>query len=239
MEQRRFPVSTYDLRCVLDKHAKDYLSVRQIVAGLPACLRQQLGLAQGLSTADILKKLAPLLNESLQVYHKGSAVYIGQKWAPTEWILRRLQRSPRLSPKRLGLGLPMARPDYIAALNILLEAGTLLCTFQDNHTPVLTLAGTPSPGQPVVEAAADDRRAFYAAYHSLGQGRSFVRIHRLRQALPWPRERFDRQLLALRADYTIELHGGDPSLLTAEEIRQSYTSADGTLSIALSWRGKT
>ena len=73
----------------------------------------------------------------------------------------------------------------------------------------------------------------------MGHGRSFVRIHRLRDALPWPRERFERVLRELVADYTLELHGGDPSVMTAEELRQSFTAADGTLYIALSWRGNT
>ena len=43
-------------------------------------------------------------------------------------------------------------------------------------------------------------------------------------------------LRALLADYTVELHGGDPSVMTEEELRRSFT-ADGTLYIALSWRG--
>ena len=58
-----------------------------------------------------------------------------------------------------------------------------------------------------------------------------------RDALPWPRERFDGVLRALLADYTVELHGGDPSVMTEEELRHSFTDADGTLYIALSWRG--
>lgn len=239
MEQLHFPVMAHALQSVLDKQAKDYVTVRQIVQGLPARVRQQLGLVKSLSTADILKKLTPLLNESLQVYHSGASVYIGRRYAPTEFILRRLQRAPRVSPKQLGLGLPMSKKDYIAALNTLLEAGTLVCTFKENHTPVLRLAVSALPDQTVPETGADDRQAFYTAYNTVGQGRSFVRIHRLREALPWSRERFDRFLLTLLAEYTVELHGGDPSLLTAEDIRQSYTSADGTLYIALSWRGKT
>ena len=61
--------------------------------------------------------------------------------------------------------------------------------------------------------------------------------HALRDALPWPRERFDGVLRALLTDYTVELHGGDPSVMTDEELRHSFTDADGTLYIALSWRG--
>ncbi len=239
MEQRHFPVMAHALQSVLDKHTKDYLTVRQIVQDLPAHVRQQLGLAKSLPTAAVLKKLTPLLTESLQVYHSGTSVYIGRRSAPAELILRRLQRSPSMSPKQLGLGLPMSKQEYLTALNTLLEAGTLVCTFKENHTPVLRLATPARSGQTASGAGEDDRSIFYAAYHAVGQGRSFVRIHRLREALPWPRERFDRLLLTLLAEYSVELHGGDPSLMTAEDIRQSYSSADGTLYIALSWRGTT
>jgi len=39
-------------------------------------------------------------------------------------------------------------------------------------------------------------------------------------------------------DYTVELHGGDPSLLTAADLHNSYTDEHGTLFMTLSWRGR-
>src|SRR2546428_526217 len=42
------------------------------------------------------------------------------------------------------------------------------------------------------------RHQFWNAVHRLAQGPHEVRIHRLRQTLPWPRERFDAMLEALR-----------------------------------------
>jgi hypothetical protein len=148
-----------------------------------------------------------------------------------------VQQRPGLSPKQLGLGLPLLKRTYIAALNDLLGAGTVVCTFKDNHMPMLHLSSH-LPVQGAVQASAgDDRLAFHTAYRAVGHGRSFVRIHRLRDVLPWPRERFDRVLRALLMDYTVELHGGDPSVMTDEELRHSFTDADGTLYIALSWRG--
>jgi hypothetical protein len=92
-------------------------------------------------------------------------------------------------------------------------------------------AKTPSTGPE------DVRAAFKAAYDQAGQGRDFVRIHRLREVLQWPRERFDQVLVDLRADYTVELHGGDPSLLSPTDRRDSFQDAHGTLYLTLSWRG--
>jgi len=239
MAQQQLPDLAQDIIRVLHKRGKDYLPVRQIVLSLQTRVRQQLGLTKSHSTAEILKRLTPGLGESLQVYHGPRSVYIGQKQSPAEFILHRVQRSPGLSPKQLGLGLPLAKRSYIATLNALLEAGTLVCTFKGNHLPMLHVSRQPPAPDLTPARSGTERAALQAAYHEVGHGRSFVRIHRLRHALAWPRERFDRVLQALAADYTVELHGGDPSVLTEEELRHSFTAADGTLYIALTWRGQT
>jgi hypothetical protein len=44
--------------------------------------------------------------------------------------------------------------------------------------------------------------------------------------------------MELMADYTIELHGGDPSIMTEQEIRDSYTDENGLLYINLTWWGE-
>jgi hypothetical protein len=237
MDQQHLSEIAQDIQRILHKRGKDYLTVRQIRASLSRRVRQQLSLTTRHSTADMLKKLTPWLGASLQVYHGPTSTYIGQKRSPAELILQRVRQHPGISPKQLGLGLPLSKRHYITALNALLGAGTVVCTFKDNHMPMLHLSSH-APAQATAQASAeDDRLAFHTAYNAVGQGRSFVRIHRLRDALPWPRERFDGVLRALLADYTVELHGGDPSVMTAEELRHSFTDADGTLYIALSWRG--
>jgi len=239
MAQPPLPDLEHDIIRILQQWGKTYLTVRQIVASLRTRVRQQLGLTKSQATAELLKKMTPLLGASLQVYRGATSVYIGQKHSPAELILHRVRQSPGISPKQLGLGLPLPKHSYIATLNTLLEAGTVGCTFKDNHLPVLHTSRNTPPQDIVPANGGNEPAAFHAAYNEVGQGRSFVRIHRLRDALPWPRQRFERVLRDLVTDYTIELHGGDPSVMTAEELRQSFTAADGTLYIALSWRGKT
>ena len=239
MAQPPLPDLAQNILHILQQRGKDYLTVRQVVASLRTRVRQQLGLTQSHTTTQLLNKITPWLGESLQVYRSSTSVYIGQKRSPAEFILHRLQQSPGLSPKQLGLGLPLSKRSYIATLNALLETGAVVCTFKDNHMPVLHLSHNTLPQDLAPADDENERAAFQAAYNEVGRGRSFVRIHRLRDALPWPREHFERVLRALVADYTVELHGGDPAVMTAEELRQSFTAADGTLYIALSWRGKT
>ena len=237
MDQQHLSDVAQDIQRILHKRGKDYLTVRQISASLSRRVRQQLSLTTRHTTADMLKKLTPWLGESLQVYHGPTSIYIGQKRSPAELILQRVRQHPGISPKQLGLGLPLSKRHYITALNALLGAGTVVCTFKDNHMPMLPLPPH-APAQGPAQASIEDARlAFHTAYNAVGHGRSFIRIHRLRDALPWPRERFDGVLRALLADYTVELHGGDPSVLTEEELRHSFTDADGTLYMALSWRG--
>ena len=260
MEHQQLPDLEHDILRILHQRGKAYLPLRQLVASLRTRVRQQLGLTRSHATAELLKRMTPWLGESLQVYRGPRSVYIGQKHSPAELILHRVRQSPGISPKQLGLGLPMSKQSYIATLNALLETGTVVCTFKGNHMPVLHISRTtpgatasawksgsrygPISGEALPQDIApanggNERAAFQTAYNEVGHGRSFVRIHRLRDALPWPRERFERVLRELVADYTLELHGGDPSVMTEEELRQSFTAADGTLYIALSWRGKT
>ena len=239
MAQPPLPDLGKDIIRILHKRGKDYLTVRQIIASLSTRVRQQFSLTTRHATADLLKKVTPLLGESLQVYHGSTSIYIGQKRAPADLILHKVQQHPGISPKQLGMGLPLSKRSYITALNALIGTGTIVCTFKDNHMPMLHLTSNPLARGTVPVTRGDDRLAFHTAYSATGQGRSFVRIHRLRDALPWPRERFDRVLRGLLADYTVELHGGDPSVMTAEERYDSFTDADGTLYIALSWRGQT
>jgi hypothetical protein len=153
-----------------------------------------------------------------------------------EFILCKIRQKPGLSSKQLGMQLPMAKKSYLTALNGLLKTGAVVCTLKENHTPCLNVADTYLP-QPK-EAPGDDRAALKAAYDEVGQGRSFVRIHRLREYLQWPRQRFDQVLRNLMAAYTVELHGGDPSLLTETDIRNSFLDEHGMLYITLSWRGE-
>ena len=79
------------------------------------------------------------------------------------------------------------------------------------------------------------RHQFWNAVHRLAQGPHEVRIHRLRQTLPWPRARFDAMLEALRAEQHIVLEAGLPGAMSARDIQGSY-HVHGRLSITLHWR---
>jgi Arc/MetJ-type ribon-helix-helix transcriptional regulator len=75
---------------------------------------------------------------------------------------------------------------------------------------------------------------FEATYHSLSRRRDWVFIHRLRQQLNWPRERFDAVVEGLRADHHVELDRTEPDDLSPQAIQDSY-QVHGHLYIRLRW----
>lgn len=214
---------------VLERQRKDYLTVPQLVKAAGAPLRKRLGLGTGMAGRAALERLAPYLGGRLRVYNKGVSSLIGKDLATQEIVLRQIQERPRSSLKRVAQRVPLAKAEFIAALNRLLEERAVVCSFDANYQPSLRAEG----GGPVVP---DDRAAFKAAYEAEGRGARYVRIHRVRQRLAWPRERFDRLLAELRGEYTIDLHGGDPSLMSETEIADSYIDENNLLHLTLTWR---
>ncbi len=71
----------------------------------------------------------------------------------------------------------------------------------------------------------DGAADFKAAYDRTGNGRGFVRIHKMRKALGgigWTRDRFDAAFAELLQKYIIEAHRGDPSVMTGQELEDSW-----------------
>ncbi len=83
----------------------------------------------------------------------------------------------------------------------------------------------------------DDRKEVYTACRAIGRGQDLIHIHHMRGYLGWPDEEFDHVLASLAAEHTLELHGGDPSQLTPQEINDSCTR-NGTLYLTMSWCAK-
>jgi hypothetical protein len=79
------------------------------------------------------------------------------------------------------------------------------------------------------------RRQFQAAYNSLRPRHDGVPIHRLRQRLRWPRERFDAVLEALRAEQHVDLEASTASEMNTQAIADSY-HVHGQLYSRLRWR---
>lgn len=239
MEEASPPIVQKQIADLLKKRKKDYLTVTQIKNGLSAALLRQMGLAKHKSgVGDVLKHLKPHLGTGISAYKGPRSVYIGFNMSLEDVILNKIRQTPGMSPKNLARNLPMVKKDFIANLNKLLDRGTVVCTFSENHTPRLKISCKIGGQTTLEECPTDGRSAFKAACEKVAKGQKFVRIHRVREYLNWPGERFDRMLMHLMADYTIELHGGDPSIMTENEIKASFVDENGLLYINLTWWGK-
>ena len=79
------------------------------------------------------------------------------------------------------------------------------------------------------------RRQFQATYNSLSPRHEGVPIHRLRQRLRWPRERFDAVLEALRAEQHVDLDASIASEMDPQALADSY-QVHGQLYSRHRWR---
>ncbi len=239
MEKSIAPDIEKQIAALLNKKKKDYLTVAQIRNGLSAVLLRRMGLIKNRSLAtDVLKCLKPYLGSNIDTYKGARCAYIGFNMSLKDIILDKIRRNTGISSKNLARNLPMLKKEFISSLNKLLETGTVICTFNENHTPCLRILNKIGMQMMLEERPVNGRTVFKTAYDKVGRGQSIVRIHRIREYLNWPGERFDLMLVSLMADYTIELHGGDPSIMTEKEIRDSFTDENGVLYINLTWWGK-
>lgn len=79
---------------------------------------------------------------------------------------------------------------------------------------------------------------FRNAFHSLDNGRIFVKISDLRKTLGWPRNIFDSALKQLRDVSLIQLHTGDASLMTPEEINDCFVDENNFRMGTVTWHGR-
>jgi hypothetical protein len=251
MEKNAIPALHKQIGDVLRAENKDFIPLKQCIQKIPAGTWKHLGLKKNSSLSAFLKLFETSPENPLQIYKGPRTYYIGFPLTAEEMILGKLAGTPGLSPRNLCRYLPMLKKDFITALNRLAEAGRISCTFSGSWG--IRLYAVPdagkAPAAPRAKAEtilfpqqqADDAAlsaAFQQAYGDIGQGRGFVRIHRIRERLGWPPELFHRIMQKLLRDYVIEIHGGDPSALTEKEIRDSYRDENGTLYITLTWWGK-
>lgn len=164
-------------------------------------------LRKRLGELDILEHRAPALPPDIQPTSQSGIIL--------QAVLTAVEP---LSPEELRALPGLNGRDLVRNLTRLSDTGRIERTADGRYIPI------------------DDRTTFKNAYTTVGEGRGFVRIHRLREHLGWSRARFDRVLNGLSTSHTIEFHGGDPSRMTEDELYDSYQDEHGTLMLTMSWR---
>ena len=77
-----------------------------------------------------------------------------------------------------------------------------------------------------------------SAYDELHKFREFPRVADLRRELDWSREDFDEMIRTLRDNRTINLFRADESMLTKDEIRDSFTDERGFKQGLIIWNDR-
>jgi hypothetical protein len=238
----------------LRKEKNGYLNIKSLITGFPVEIKTTLGFeknikAKELTAKEALKRLGPYLDKTVLVYSKSNLIYLSLD-SKDSMILRKIRHVksfPTFKVLRKNVA-PLLNDDFTQVLNGLLLSGKVKCTFKGDN-PILSLSEQVSsqPSEPVdlIEngsvnpdiSTVDDPGLFQAALNDSGKGRRMVYLYMIRRYLNWSRERFDTLIRKLRAEYRIQLHGGDPSIMTEEQVRDSFMDERGVLHISVSWRG--
>lgn len=216
---------------MFSRQKKDSLSISQIRSRISMSVLTYFGLNRASRPEEILKAFSPFLGRKLRIYKNSRSIHIGLNIPLEEMILNKLRQCGNISLKQLGKYFPVSGKEYIHGINHLIKTGAVRCSVSEKYAVFVK----PASG---MNLPIQDRDAFEAVYRKIGKGRGFVRIHQLREELGWDKERFDEVLKMLMADYTVELHGGDPTVLSSREIYNSFADERGVLYITLTWWGK-
>jgi hypothetical protein len=254
MDKSSSPINQTIIKA-LGKEKNGYLNIKALIIGFPVEIKKTLGFEKNIRTKDFtakeaLKRLASHMDSTVLVYSKGNLIYLSMD-SKENMILRKLQQVksfPTFKMLRKNVA-PLLKDDFTQILNDLLLSGKLRCVFKGEN-PVLSLSEQVSTqfSEPVdlIEdefvnpemKTGDESELFQTALSTIGKGRRMVYLYMIRRHLNWSRERFDALIRKLRADYRIQLHGGDPSVMTEDQVRDSFMDERGTLHISVSWRDK-
>ena len=104
---------------------------------------------------------------------------------------------------------------------------------------VVALAGSfqeAMEGAPEHRTETVTRGAFESAFFALEEGsHGFVRICDLRRRMGWAREVFDDMLRRLRDDEVVQLHAGDVTLMTPEQVEDGFVDENGFRMGTMTW----
>ena len=232
-----------ELLGILRANGKRFMTLTAVKEKLSSQLRKHLGMTGRRLTAPNLKKiLEPHLDETLEIRTNGRYTYLVAVGDPGDLIADFIEKNPGRLAGGLAASLPFRKAEFLNLLNSLMKDGRLYAVLKEDYkarffasepqasVSAKNRAPDPKPQRAGLDIDASDREKeqFLAAFRELDRGRVFVRIPDLRRALGWPREAFDGVLRALRDDEVVQLHAGDVTLMTPEEVEDCFVDEFGS-----------
>lgn len=252
---------TQALQAILKKSGKDFLSLSIVKTKMGSGMRRALEIKSNHSSASVRKILEAYLGETLEILKGGRSVYLAIRRAPVDWVLMGLSTHAPKGVGALGKLLPIfSKTRLIGVLNELLRDRRVVASLNEKGEARLTISSNamevpPAPpesdngcepinaGRPetaIIDSLDEKarRKAFYLAFRELDRGRIFVRICDLRRHLGWKREDFDSLLRHLRDEEIIQLHSGDVTMMTSQEVDEGFIDENGFRMGTVTWHGR-
>ncbi|MBF0449233.1 MAG: hypothetical protein HQK75_00875 [Candidatus Magnetomorum sp.] len=233
----------------LEKADKVYIPIKDIVRKIPQELRNRLEIKVTAPVKKLRQQMERLMGQRLKIFPGKRATYIGKNLLSEELVTLLIKNHPDISLGLLCQKLPLPKKQSIIAINTLIDIGVLSPRINEKMTVFFSIKDTKKAEPEMIRQLLEDQsqdqsldseehlqEEFHKAYQTVGKGRNFVRIHRIRDSLNWSKEKFDRVLTSLMTAYAVELHGGDPSSMTEKEISDSFNDENGRLFLTISWR---
>lgn len=199
-------------RAVLAVLGAGSLSAAKLKLALPAAVRD-----------------ARRLPRLLEALVRGHELYVDPK--AKQYATRPFAARPHLGklPAQVrGLAIKLS-PAGIGAADLLAALAVELGVSLASSTPVPAPVG---PGQALLDAM--------VALRPDARGGVLIELRSLRARLPWPKEVFDREVLALASAGAVALHHHDhPAGLSAEAREAAVVDARGNHFIGVAWRSTT
>ena len=225
--------NTADLiQSVLDKN-KGFMTVKRLADSIGADLRYKLGIKKGDSGKTIRRKIEQSAGDRFIFRKKGSSIYILEPCEPSEFVMELLSSNKAFDTKTIT-SLPFTSAEFYAVVNELVDEGRVIIKVSDKFTPEIYRAGKTVKAVAVNEGEYTPEK-FREAFDALDMGRIFVRICDLRRSLRWPRDVFDNMLKDLRDREIIQLHTGDASLMTPDEVADCFVDENNFRKGSVTW----
>lgn len=219
------------IQTILDKN-KGFMILSKLRESLGTDIKQRLGIKSKESSAILRKKIEAVTEDRFMFHKKGSVVYILTPCEPSELVLGLLSSKKALDSRTIN-ALPFKKDEFTSIINALIDDGKAIVRLDKSFTPqifkaehIMTLP---------VHSEKYTQEKFREAFNALDKGRVFVRICDIRRMLGWPRDVFDHMLTDLRDKEIIQLHVGDASTMTIDEVNDCFTDENGFRMGSVTW----
>lgn len=225
---------------IFKKYAKNsILSFAELKKRMDSQLLDYLGLTAKSKNDDIKNAIEPHLVDYLEITKKGSSFVILRKID----IVKHVAEYDGVSLEKLRNDTKLPENYIICKVNALLEKGRLSVRFVKSgkaYKPHLYAVSSYEPEPRKQAGAAELPRTvsedeFRRAFRKHDSGNFFVRICDIRRELMWSRDDFDDMLRRLRDECVIQLHVGDVSMMSEDEVNDSFIDENGVRMGTVTW----